>query len=273
MTMNHMPKRGPRDRADLFEGLVEIWAYKKGVLFDYQRVKNIVLFQGNAEIIRTLSIISPATKPRVITRMAIGDQGTIPSDSTVPKVPVKSSSALFHEIYRKDIDMRTPTLYSPTGFTYTGNTTTGSKILTSLSSTAGIVTGMTVTGTGIPLGAVVEEVITGSSVRISGEATSNNSGVNISFAGTVNECQFTATFDAVDVPLTAFANPSQPRVNEVGLVIIDPTAGAGLVRPPVASPNANAVDEVLMTIRTFKSVPFEVANDVSITIRYTIFTE
>lgn len=273
MPMNHTPKRGPRDRTDLFEGLVEIWAYKAGVLVDYQRVKNIVLFQGNAEIIRTLSVISPATKPRVITRMAIGDQGTIPSDSTVPKVPVKSATTLFHEIYRKDIDARVPTLYSPTGFTYTGNTTVDQKIISSLSSTAGVVIGMTVTGTGIPLGAVVTEIITSSSVRISVAATSSNTGINISFAGTVNECQFTATFDAVDVPLTAFANPSQPRVNEVGLVIIDPTAGGGIVRPPVASPDANASDEVLMTIRTFKSVPFEVANDVSITIRYTIFTE
>lgn len=273
MSMNYMPKRGPKDRADLFEGLVEIWVYKKGQLVDFQRLKNIVLFQGNAEIIRTLSFISPATKPRVITRMAIGDQGTIPSDSTVPKVPVKTASSLFHEIYRKDIDARVPTLYTPTGFTYTGNTTTGLNIIGGLSSTAGIVAGMTVTGTGIPVGSVVVEVITSNSIKISNAATSDNSGISITFAGTINECQFTATFDAVDVPVSAFANPSQPRVNEVGLVIIDPTAAGGLARPPVASPSVNESDEVLMTIRTFKSVPFEVANDVSITIRYTIFTE
>lgn len=275
MTMKYMPKRGPRDQFDLFEGLVEIWAYKKGELFDYQRVKNIVLFQGNAEVIRTLSIIDPATKPRIITRMAIGDQGTIPSDSTVPKVPVKTATGLFHEIYRKDIDARTPTLYSATGFVYTGNTQTGvnANILTNLSSTVGIVVGMTVTGTGIPPGAVVAEIVSGSSVRMSANATSANTGINITFAGTVNECQFTATFDAADVPLTAFANPSQPRVNEVSLVIIDPTAGTGIVRAPVASPDPNSADEVPMTVRTFKSVPFEVANDVSITIRYTIFTE
>jgi len=278
MSMKYTPRRGPKDRADLFEGLVEIWAYKKNAdgtkrLFDYQRIKNIVLFQGNAEIIRTLSVIDPATKPRVITRMAIGDQGTIPSDSTVPKVPVKTASTLFHETYRKDIDARVPTLYSTVGFTYTGNTTISSQVLSGLSSTAGIVIGMTVTGTGIVLGSVVTEIITGNSVRISVNATSSNTGINITFSGTVNECQFSATFNAVDVPLTSFANPSQPRVNEVGLVIIDPTAVAGLVRPPVNSPTANAADEVLMTIRTFKSVPFEVANDVSITIRYTIFTE
>lgn len=278
MSMNYTPKKGPSDRASLFEGLVEIWTYKKGDdgekrLSDYQRLKNIILFQGNAEVIRTICETVPATKPRVITRMAIGDQGTIPADSTVPKVPVKTATGLFHEIYRKDVDSYTPTLYSPTGFVYVGNTNSGSNVISSLSSTAGVVVGMVVTGTGIPLGSVVTEIITATSIRISANATSSNSGINITFAGSVNECQFVATFDAADVPLTSFANPSQPRVNEVGLVIIDPTAGSGVVRPPVAAPGANASDEVLMTIRTFKSVPFEVANDVSITIRYTIFTE
>jgi hypothetical protein len=277
MNMKHTPKRGPKDRSDLFEGLVEIWSYRKQndgtkILFDYQRVKNIVLYQGNAEIIRTLSSNSP-TKPRVITRMCIGDQGTIPSDSTVPKVPIKTATSLYHEIYRKDIDSRTPTLYSPIGFVYTGNTAIGLNIISGLSSVVGVVLGMTVSGTGIPPGAVVAEIISSTSIKISDIATSTNTGINITFAGVVNECQFSATFDAVDVPLTSFANPSQPRLNEVGLVLIDPTAAGGLVRAPVAGPNASDADEVLMTIRTFKSVPFEIANDVSVTIRYTIFTE
>ena len=278
MNMKNTPKKGLQDPANLLEGLVEIWAYKKDQdgtkrLFDYQKVRNIVLFQGNAEVIRTIASIDPSTKPRVITRMAVGDQGTIPSDSTVPKVPVKTAQNLFHEVYRKDVDIRALTLYSPLGFTYVGNTTTGSQIISGLSSTTGVVVGMSVTGTGIPIGAVVAEVITASSVKISAVMTSTNTGININFAGTINECQFTTTFDAVDVPLTAFANPSQPRLNEVGLVIIDPTAAGGLVRAPVVSPDPVESDEVLMTIRTFKSVPFEVANDVTITIRYTIFTE
>ena len=277
MNMKHTPKRGPKDRSDLLEGLVEIWSYRKQqdgtkILFDYQRVKNIVLFQGNAEIIRTLSSSSP-TKPRIVTRMCVGDQGTIPSDSTVPKVPIKTASILYHEIYRKDIDLNTPILYSPIGFTYVGNTAIGLNIISGLSSIVGIVLGMTVSGTGIPPGAVVAEIISATSIKISDVATSSNTGINITFAGVVNECQFSTTFDAVDVPLTSFANPSQPRINEVGLVIIDPTAAGGLVRAPIASPSAPDADEVLMTIRTFKSVPFEIANDISITIRYTIFTE
>lgn len=266
-------KPGLRDRTQPFDGIVEIWVHKNGKLVNFQEVKNIVLFQGNAEVIRTLCTVDPATTPRIITRMAIGDLGTIPSDSTVPKVPVKTASSLYHEIYRKDIDARTLTLYSNVSLIYAGNTTTGSNILTNLVSTVGVVVGMTVSGTGIPAGSIVAEIISGSSVRISNNATSTNTGVNINFVGTVNQCQFSATFYATDVPLTSFSNPSQPRVNEVGLVIIDPTAAGGLVRSAVAAPNANEADEVLMTIRTFKSVPFEVANDTTITVRYTIFTE
>lgn len=266
-------KRGFRDRTQPFEGLVEIWTHQKGKLVDMQRFKNTVLFQGNAEVIRTLCTTSPATKPRVITRMAIGDQGAIPSDPTVPKVPVKSATGLYHELYRKDVDSSEETLYSTVAVTYTGNTTSASNILSNLSSTVGLVVGMVVTGTGIPTGSVISNVLSSTTVQISNQASSTNVGVNLNFLGSVNECQFIATFDSALVATTAFANPSQPRVNEVGLVIIDPTASAGLTRADVAAPTAPPADEVVMTVRTFKSVPFEVANDTTITIRYTIFTE
>ena len=153
MSMIYKPRKGPRDQASLLEGMVELWAYKKDSsgekqLFDYQRVKNIVLYQGNAEIVRAISSVNPPT-PRLITRMAIGDQGTQPSDSTAPKPPLKTASTLYHEIYRKDIDARVMTLYTPAGYSYQGNTTGGSNIIT-VTSSAGIVVGMTVSGTGIP---------------------------------------------------------------------------------------------------------------------------
>lgn len=184
------------------QGLVEILATNKksGKILSYQKLKNIILYQGNAEVIKTLATVSPSTEPRIVNRMAIGDEGTIPADSTVPKVPTKSLSGLYHEIYRKDVDTRT-----------------------------------------------------------------------ITTTGSTNECKFVATFDAADVPLTAFTNPSQPRVNEVGLVIINPAAAGGLVRAPIIAPTSPDADEVVMSIRTFKSIPFEVANDVTITIRYTLF--
>ena len=193
----------PSDQVGL-KGRVEIWAYKGIELLDYQYLENIILYQGNAEIIRTLSTISATTTPRIINRMCIGDLGTIPADTTVPKVPVRTQTALFHEIYRKDCDSRTLTL-----------------------------------------------------------------------SGATNECKFIATFAATDVLISAYSNPSQPRINEVGLVIIDPTAPSGLDRSafPVTAPNLPPSDEVMMSIRCFKSIPFEIANDVSVTIRYTISVE
>lgn len=194
-------KRSAADQVGL-QGRVELWAYRKGVLFHHEDIKNIILYQGDAEVIRTLSTITPATTPRIITRMAIGDQGTIPADSTVPKVPTKDLTTLYHEVYRTDITSRTLTI-----------------------------------------------------------------------SGSTNQCQFVTTFSAIDVPLTSFSNPSQPRINEVGLVVIDPTAPSGIVRADVAAPTAPPSDEVLFSIRTFKSVPFEAANDVTVTVRYTIFLE
>lgn len=262
-----------RDPANLMEGLVEIWVMKKDEVLSYDKVKNIILSQGQAEILRTLCTTSPATTPRVITRMAIGDQGTIPSDSTVPKVPVKIASSLFHEIYRKDIDQVNPTLFSQNGFQITGNTTLNSTTISGLASIAGITKGMTVVGTGVPQGAVVTDILSPTSISISLAATSNNSGVVFTFVGVVNECQFIATFNAYDVPLSAYSNQSQPRINEVGLVIIDPTAVAGLSRVPVVAPALPESDEVLMSIRCFKSVPFEAANEITVTIKYTIFME
>jgi hypothetical protein len=205
--MVSLPRTRPRDEIAP-HGKLEIIAWNKLTreILDWQKLENILFYQGNAEIIKAISRISPATYPRVINRMCVGDQGTIPSDSTVPKVPTKdlpqviSTSGLYHEIYRKDIDTR-----------------------------------------------------------------------NENISGSTNECEFVATFDAADIALSAFSNPSQPRLNEVGLVLINPAAPAGIVRTPVTAPTTPPADEVVLSIRCFKSIPFEVANSVSVTIRYTIF--
>jgi len=271
-------KRGLRDPIDYVNGKVEIFVHHHGTLVDYIVAKNIILFQGQAELLRAVCITSPTTTPRVITRMAVGDQGTIPSDSTVPKIAVKTATGLFHEIARQDINSNVPTFYTPVGFTYTGNTTLNSDpvigaTLTNMSSIAGVTAGMVVTGTGIPLGSIVVSIPTSNSVLISNPVTSSNTGTSITFAGSVNECQFLAQFNAVDIPLTSYANPSQPRLNEVSLVIIDPTAAGGLTRPSVYAPNAPNTDEVVLSLRTFNSVPFLIAQAASVTIKYTIYTQ
>ena len=160
---------------------------------------NIIVDQGKDEWIKSLT----TGFVNVIARMAIGDRGTLPSDSTIPKVPTADRVALYNETYRDDIDV------------------------TSL---------------------------------------------NIGTPG-VHEIQFTNTFASTDVPITSFSNQTNPVVNEVGLILCDLLSGNPLPRPPVAYPGINDADEKLFSIRTFKSVPFEAANDINVTVRYTIFLE
>lgn len=89
----------------------------------------------------------------------------------------------------------------------------------------------------------------------------------------VHEVKFIKTFSATVIPLTAFSNQANPVLNEVGLIMADLISGAPLPRADVASPDVPDADESLFSIRTFKSVPFEAANEISVTIRYTIFIE
>jgi hypothetical protein len=87
-----------------------------------------------------------------------------------------------------------------------------------------------------------------------------------------HEIKFIKTFNAIDVPLSSFSNQANPVINEVGLVTYDPAA-APFPRAAVAAPAAPLSDEKLFSIRTFKSVPFEAANEIAVTIRYTIFIQ
>jgi hypothetical protein len=89
---------------------------------------------------------------------------------------------------------------------------------------------------------------------------------------TVHEAKFIKTFAATDVPITSFSNQADPVVNEVGLITANLNA-APFPRPAVAAPNAPDSDEALFSIRTYRSVPFVAANDITVTIRYTIFIE
>lgn len=87
--------------------------------------------------------------------------------------------------------------------------------------------------------------------------------------------KFIRTFNAIDIPISAFSNQSKPVVNEVGLITYDESAlpAGPLPRPAVVSPGTPPADENLFSIRTFKSVPFEAANEIAVTIRYTIYIE
>jgi len=90
-----------------------------------------------------------------------------------------------------------------------------------------------------------------------------------------HEVKFIRTFSAIDpdLPITAFSNQAVPLVNEVALIMADLFTGDPLPRAAVASPATPPDDESMFSIRTFKSVPFDAANEIAITIRYTIFIE
>ena len=189
-------------------------------LIGVQDLKNIVLNFGKDYVLRGLA---ESYTPMRITRMAIGDRGTIPSDSTVPKVPVSTMTGLYNEVFRADVE----------GF---------------------------ILNVGTP---------------------------------TVHEVKFVKTFSAASIPITAFSNQAKPVVNEVGLIMTNPAASPPIPSsprpddtgpyffpddlpypyPPVSPYNYPPTDEIMFSIRTYKSVPFEAKNDISVTIRYTIYVE
>lgn len=90
---------------------------------------------------------------------------------------------------------------------------------------------------------------------------------------TTHSVKFIKTFSSLVVPITSFSNQALPVVNEVALITADLIFGNPLPRTPVAAPTAPDSDEEVFSIRTFKSVPFESANEIAVTIRYTIYME
>ena len=81
------------------KGIVTVQVHQNGVLVDEFTKENIVLYQGKAAIINDL--VYPTAV--IIARMAVGDQGTIPSDPRVPKIVNPQNTTLFHEVYRQDL--------------------------------------------------------------------------------------------------------------------------------------------------------------------------
>jgi hypothetical protein len=268
----------PRSCSDglKMKGVVEYLVYHHGKLVDRQVLENIIFYQGNGAIIRSLATISPSTLPAIINRMAVGDQGTIPSSSITPKVPTKdlpqvlATNGLYHEVYRKDIDSSVITTNNGATFTPTCTIVAGSTVVTT-TDTSSLAAGMSVSGTYIPVGDVIGAILSSTQFTI-GPGTPTQSTVEVlTISGAANQVQFSAQFNAPDIALSAYTNPSNPVLNEVGLVLINPAAPSGITRSPVTAPTAPPSDEVIMSIRTFPSIPFTIANDVSVTIRYTIY--
>jgi hypothetical protein len=190
------PKMGEHSDGLKIRGFVSLYFYRKGKLFYETHNPNIILNQGKAEVIESLT----SGTNRILARMAIGDRGALPSDPTVPKTPEATRTALYAEVYRQDVEV-------------TSTTTSGS----------------------------------------------------------VNEILLVSTFRAVNIPLSAYSDQTNPVVSEIGLVMIDQITGAPLPRNPVAAPNVPDSDEAVFAMRTYKTVPFEAANETAVTVRYTIF--
>lgn len=94
--------------------------------------------------------------------------------------------------------------------------------------------------------------------------------VNVVTVGSQNEATFTSIFRAVDIPSTAYINPATPAVNEVGLVVVDTLVIPPMPRSPVASPDPQHPGEYIFSLKTFKSIPFEAANETTISVKYTV---
>jgi hypothetical protein len=171
-------------------------------LQDELKIDNIIVNIGKDAVIESLT----RGYVKTLARMSVGDNGTIPSDSTVPKTPVPTMTALYNEVTRADADALVLNIGTPT----------------------------------------------------------------------IHEVKLIKTFVAADIPITSFFNQAKPVLNEVGLIMID-LGAAPLPRAPNFAPytttNHPLDDEVLFAIRTHKSVPFEASNDISVTIRYTIYIE
>lgn len=187
----------PRDRDGIkVRGFVEIDVHCQGELVDKICSSNIILNSGKAEVIQSLT----SGTNRILARMAIGDRGALPSDSTVPKTPDASRTGLYSEIFRQDIEV-----------------------------------------------------------------------TSVTTQDAVNEILLVSTFKAVDIPISSYSDQTNPVVSEVGLVMIDQITGAPLPRVPISAPNEFDPDEALFAMRTYKTVPFEAANETAVTVRYTIF--
>jgi hypothetical protein len=191
-----IPGNGDHCERVKIKGFVSLEFYQKGKLVHEDHNPNIILNQGKAEVIESLT----SGTNRILARMCIGDRGALPSDPTVPKTPEASRTSLYAEVYRQDVDI-------------TSTTTDGD----------------------------------------------------------VNEILLVSTFKALDIPLSAYSDQTNPVVSEIGLVMIDQITGDPLPRPPVAAPNLPDSDEAVFAMRTYKTVPFEAANETAVTVRYTIF--
>lgn len=174
-----------------YTGEIDIIVKKRGVEIDKFSIKNIVVNNGKQ---LALEAIALGDKHQIF-RMAIGSDGAMTGDLFSPKIPTAEETALYHEVYRKDIGA-TPTI------------------------------------------------------------------------GT-RQATFIAEFNSVDVPDSSFLNASKRYINEAALIMGDGVLGGG----DKYSPQPPDSDESMFSKRCFKSIPFDAGDDITITVRWSIFAQ
>lgn len=115
----------------------------------------------------------------------------------------------------------------PTATSFTAGTTSGSPTLT-VADTSGLIKGMVVAGTGVPVGSVITAIVSNTSVTISANATATGS--NVSMTGTEsNSVTFTARHkgtlgNAIEIDAGTLTEDGAPPV---GLAFTAMSGGSG----------------------------------------------
>ena len=246
--------------------------FSKVKVIRQESLKNILTDAGRDWALKALS----SGVQRQVGRMAIGDGGVDPTAPNNPLVPQQNVQT-------------------------TTTSSVASSYNVSVLSVTGITKGQFASGAGIPASTTVTNV-SGTTVTLSNLVTVAN-GITLTFslaqlfhevyradvgsvsesyitlAGTLSsptthQATFTEIFSSLSIPTTPFLNPSSPVVNEVGLILLNPTASAGpLPRTPVVGGTNPPADELLFSIRTFPSVPFLIGLSVALTVEYTLYVE
>jgi hypothetical protein len=86
---------------------------------------------------------------------------------------------------------------------------------------------------------------------------------------TVASMRFVSAFNSLGVDSTSYSTASKV-INEASLIIGDGVLGGPAVQINKVPPDTADADEIMLSTRTFKSAPFDNAEDVTITITWTL---
>jgi YD repeat-containing protein len=165
------------------------------------------------------NIISLASVSDIAVGMSVSGAG-IPYGTTVTAIS-SSSLTITLSAAATSTSLAAPIVFAyPATITVFGNTENTSSTISDLSSATGLVVGMNVYGTGIPLGATVASIVSSNSITISMPATATNAGTSLAFSYFGGDVVKTTLFEYTDSNYTAFMTKK---------TVVGGTTGADLV--------------------------------------------